>query len=454
MTSASQPSLAPLTSEGADPGSAAPRARVLFLNRSYWPDAEATGQLLTELCEDNAPYLDIVVVAGQPNQNPKGASFRRFGSEQRRGVEMRRVPHTRFSKNSFLGRVTNMVTYLVMSGVVALFVKRPDVVVVETDPPILCLLGALLRWWHGAKLVIYLQDIYPDVAIGLGKLPDAAWTRALRRLFFWTYRRAERVVVLSEDMRTLLLAGGLEPQRVIRVPNWADTRAIYPLKDGNPFRARQSLTDRFVVMYSGNMGLSQRLETLLECAALLRDEPRVAFLLVGDGASRPRLEELARQGDLTQVRFLDYQAKELLHESLSAADLQVVVLDPKIAQCLMPSKVYGIMASGTAMLVAAPEGSELATVARAERLGLVVPFDDPAAWAEAIRWSLEHPEELEAMGNRSRELSLEEYDRSRATSRFGRMLAELVGRPWLVPVSAASDLPTAEPREPATRGAE
>ena len=158
--------------------------RVLFLNRSYWPDAEATGQLLTELCEDGASRFAITVIAGQPNQNPDKASFRRIGVQRRHGVEIRRVANLRFPKASLIGRAANMVSYLLMATAAALTVRKPDIVVVETDPPLLALLGGFLKHWHGCRLVVYLQDVYPDVAVSLGKLNDSWWVRWLRRVLF------------------------------------------------------------------------------------------------------------------------------------------------------------------------------------------------------------------------------------------------------------------------------
>ncbi len=121
------------------------RPRVLFLNRSYWPDAEATGQLLTELCEDLAASFDVTVIAGQPNQNPSGAGFRKSGWQDHGGVRIRRVWHTRFAKSFLPARLLNLVTYLFAALLAAVFVPRPDVIVAETDPPLLCLVALLLR---------------------------------------------------------------------------------------------------------------------------------------------------------------------------------------------------------------------------------------------------------------------------------------------------------------------
>ncbi len=228
-----------------------------------------------------------MVVAGQPNQNPSGVKFRRAGWEDRNGVSVRRVWHSRFPKSFLPGRVLNLLSYLAAALLAALFVPRPDLIIVETDPPLLCLIAAFLRRWHRARLVVYLHDIYPDIAVALGKIPDGRLTRWLRQLMFGTYRRADRVVVLSRDMRDLLVTAGVAPQQVDCISNWIDTDLIVPRQDGNPFRQRHALDGQFVVMYSGNLGLCQRLEDILEAARQLLDRPDILFLLVGAGRSSP-----------------------------------------------------------------------------------------------------------------------------------------------------------------------
>lgn len=405
------------------------KPRVLFLNRSYWPDAEATGQLLTELCEDVSRDFDVTVIAGQPNSNPTGVSYRKTGWQSHGSVRIRRVLHTCFPKSFLPGRAVNLVTYLMSAWWAALWVSRPDIIVVETDPPLLCLIGEFLSRWHGCRFVVYLQDIYPDVAVALGKLPEGRISRWLRRLFFATYRRADQVVVLSEDMAQLLREAGVRPNRLARISNWADTEHVFPVKKNNPFRDRHNVNGHFVVMYSGNMGLSQRLETLLEAAEQLRERRDIQFLMIGEGATRQSLESYSRARRLDNVKFLDYQPKGELASSLSAADLQVVVLDPKISRLLMPSKFYGILASGTAVLAAAPRDSELSRLTIDERIGFVVSFHDSQSISEAIRWGADHRDELAEMGHRARLLAEGVYDRSHSTSRFASMLTELLPRP-------------------------
>lgn len=399
--------------------------RVVVLNRSYWPDAEATGQLLTELCEDLVAKFDVTVVAGQPNQNPERAVFRHRGAEQRKGVTICRVWNSRLAKSFLPGRALNLLSYLLTASWVSLCIRRPDVIVVETDPPLLCLLGELLRRWHRARLVVYLQDIYPDIAVALGKLPDRWFTRCLRRLMFNVYRRAERVVVLSRDMRDLLVRSGVAADRITCLPNWVDTDRVVPCKEANPFRQRHGLNGQFVVMYSGNLGLCQRLDDILAAAEQLRYRNDIVFLLVGDGASKQHLKESTHRLGLANLRFLPYQPKDKLAESLSAADLHLVPLDPRVASCLMPSKLYGILASGTPLVAIAPGHCELAEITRRAGIGLVATPDDPRALVEAIQWCADHRDDLEPMGYAARRLAEDQFDRTRITSQFVAMLMDV-----------------------------
>ena len=469
---------------------------ILFLNRSYWPDAEATGQLLTELCEDLAKGREgtgdraqgtgdraqetgdrrrpletaspaaprtpnkeprttnqapstkhaplppapcpltpdpcpltpaISVLCGQPNANPTGAAYRRWGRELRNGVTIHRVWHTRFPKSSLAGRAVNYVSFLLAVLWRVAWIRRPDVVVVETDPPLLSLIGGLLQRWRRTKLIVYLQDIHPDIAVALGKLRDSWLTRMVRRRLFAVYRQADRVVVLSRDMRQHVIAGGVSADRVVVIPNWIDTASVRPVKQHNAFRQRHQLDGQFIVMYSGNLGLCQRLEDVITAAEHLQNRLDILFLLVGDGALKGQLESQAIDRGLTNVRFLPYEPKDRLAESLSAADVHLVPLDPRVAACLMPSKLYGVLASGTPLIAIAPEDCELSELTRTQAVGLVTPPGDSAALAQTIAHLADTPQDLPAMGQRARVLAEQHYDRRTVTASFARLLEEVRG---------------------------
>lgn len=398
---------------------------LLFLNRSYYPDVEATGQLLTELCGDLARRHRVAVICGQPNF-VAAAGRRWFQRETHQDVRIIRVRNARFSKNSLLGRVAGLSGYLALAAWAAFRHERPDAIIVETDPPVLGALGALLKSWHRCPLVYYLQDLYPEVGLATGKLKPGLLTALLRWLTQFGFRHADRIVVLGEDMRERVVRRGIDPKKIAIVPNWTDTNHVRPLP-ASTLRKVWQLNGEFVVMYSGNLGLSQNLEAVLHAAKCLRHEA-VRFIFVGEGAAKAELQARAAELGLGNVAFFPYQPKDHLSESLGAADLHLIPLRRGLAGCIVPSKLYGILAAGKPYLAAVDADSEVARITRAAGTGLLVEPDSAPHLADAIRWCLTHRPELAAMGERGRRLAETQFDRRLATARFAAVVEEAVAR--------------------------
>src|SRR5258707_8274549 len=173
--------------------------RLLFINRSYHPDVEATGQLLAELCADLARVYDVTVLAGRPNFVTTEVRTSLIGHESHEGVHIVRIRNLRFTKSSLLGRAVGLVSYLLLALWAGLTFRRPNLIIAETDPPLLGLLGAFLKWWHRCPFIFYLQDLFPEVGLALGRLRPGLLTR----LLWWATQvgllRADRVIVLGED---------------------------------------------------------------------------------------------------------------------------------------------------------------------------------------------------------------------------------------------------------------
>ncbi len=404
--------------------------RVLVLNRSYWPDVEATGQLLTELCEELACSCSVTVIAGQPNHSFENTDLP--AREVRNGVDIIRVRNRRYSKTSLWSRGVGLASYLLLSSWQALRAPRPDVVIAESDPPVLGLLGALLRRWHRCKFVNYLQDLHPEVGLTLGRMRPGPLTFLLRtttQIGLWA---ADRVVVLGRDMQRRVGARGVSADRIAVVPNWSDTSAVRPGPPSRELRAAWGVDGTFVVMYSGNLGLAQNLDLVLEAAALMVGEP-VVFVLAGEGASKERLRQKAVERNLTNVRFRPYAPKERLGEALGAADLHLVTLQSGLAGYIVPSKLYGILAAGRPYIAAVDADSEVASLTDEHGCGVRVPPDSPAALAEAIRRCQSTPDDLQRMGAAGRALAEREFDRTRAAERFRAVLTDLVPLPRSLP---------------------
>jgi glycosyltransferase involved in cell wall biosynthesis len=408
------------------------RARVVFFNRSYWPDAEATGQLLTDLTEDLAGRFDIEVVAGMPNSvvGELDANAASASATHRAGVKIRRLRHTRFGKRSFLGKACNLFTFWASAAATTFTLPDADVVVTETDPFLLPLVGRWLQKRRGCKHIVYLQDIYPDVAVAVGKLKEGRLSRWLRKRLFSAYAKADRVVVLSRDMAERCRRYGVPSDRIRVIPNWADTSVVHPRKGDNAFRKQNGLQSAFVVMYSGNLGMVHQLQPILQAAAALRASPEIQFLFVGEGVRKADLQRQAREQGLTNVRFLPYQPRETLADSLSAADLHVVSMDPATTELVMPSKLYGVLAVGSPVAALVDPGSELSEIVRKHEVGYVCDSRDPSLAAERLAYVVNflasHRDVAEKQGASARKLAEEQYDRRLQTARFAGLLDEVL----------------------------
>ncbi|MEO1524590.1 MAG: glycosyltransferase family 4 protein [Planctomycetota bacterium] len=406
------------------------KPRLVFLNRSYWPDIEATGQLLTDLCVGLSNRFDVHVICGQPNQPEREAVFAAAGHEIRHGVTIHRLEHRRFQKKNGVGRILNLVSfYRAADRYLRQWESSADVVVSETDPFLLPLAGDRFARRVGAPHVAYLQDIYPDVAEAVGKSRIPMVGSAIRHQLRRVYHRAERVVVLGTCMSDRLTDSPWDVPRhkVEIIPNWADCGSIQPIAhDGNAFRKRVELDDSFVVMHSGNMGLTQRLEVLIEAAAEPHWPTRAKLLLVGNGASRDQLIAKKEALNLTddRVRFVNYQPREELAHSLSAADLHIVSMHENITGCLCPSKLYGIMAAGRSILGIADPRTDLCRTIKEHQLGWCVPPGSPAAVAKAVADAERQITYEGELNRRAREGAERHYDRDVIVERFTHLLID------------------------------
>lgn len=410
------------------------RPSLLFVNRSYWPDAEATGQLLTELSEDLVAgrRFEVTVCCGRPNVSAGEAS----GVSERNGVGIARVPHTRFSKRTLAGRLTNFVTFAAGAAWRLLTGPRPDLYVVETDPFLLPPLVAVVAWLRRRPFVCYLQDLQPGVAVAIGMTrAESVSARAMTAIADFAYRRAAKVIVLSDDMAETVASRGVPRGRIAVVPNWADTERLRPPTAETVRTARTRLGLRGpVVMHSGNMGLTQRLGDLLEAAAVLQasDDPlarSVTIALVGGGAKEAELKRRAAELGLANVLFRPYQEKTDLAASLGAAELHLISTEPAAVGHLMPSKLYGVLAVGRPVLAVAPAGCELSRVVVGEGVGTVTAPGDSGRLAEAIVTALSDRTTLAERGRRARRVAERDYARAVVTGRLAGVFGEAVGVP-------------------------
>jgi glycosyltransferase involved in cell wall biosynthesis len=396
------------------------RPRLLVLNQYYRPGLEATAHLLSQLCEALADDYDVTVVTGRLAIPPAGP-----GRTTHAGVEIVRVRSTAFDRSRLFLRGLNYVTYILSSLRAGLFARRPDVVLCMTDPPVIANVAHLVARRFRVPVVVVSQDVFPEIAVELKRLSNPVLVGLLRAMIGHYLRRADRVVAIGETMRRRLESKGARPERIRVIPNWVDTEAIRPSPKANAWSREHGLDDRFVVMHSGNVGHAQNLDALIWATTFLRDLDDLVVAIIGGGARHARLLELAERVEADHVRFLGYQPRETLSLSLSTADLHVVGLARGLAGYVVPSRLYGILAAGRPVIVAAERDSETAQVVEREGCGLVVPPGRPEVLAEAIRAAYDGDVDLAEMGRRGRDYVVREADRSVAISRYRSVLREL-----------------------------
>jgi colanic acid biosynthesis glycosyl transferase WcaI len=279
--------------------------------------------------------------------------------------------------------------------------RRADGVLALSPPLTLGLAGIAIARARRAPLVFNVQDVYPDVAIELGMLTNPALIALTRRMERLCYDRADAVTVLSLDLAANVAGKTGRPEKVRVIPNFVDTDRITPAARDNGYRAEHGLRGKFVVMYAGNVGLSQPLELMLEAAGALSYERDLAFVVNGQGAGRAELERKAR--GLPNVTFVDLQPSERLPEVLAAADVHLVLLRRGLAHASVPSKTYSVLAAGRPLIASVDRGSEVARVVESAGAGIAIPPEDSEALTKAVARLLAAPQEARAMGRAGRD---------------------------------------------------
>jgi len=401
--------------------------RLLFLNRSFYPDVEATGQLLTELCQELANDFEVHVICGNPLYR-KVKTRKLINKTQYRKVVIWRINNTSLPKKYFISRFINLFSYFILCFFLPLFLKKMNCIIAETDPPLLAIIAYVYSRIRHGQFIYYSQDVWPHVGIINRRLTNPLINKILKVVNGFLYKKATRIVVPGRDMKMRLEEENqLSPQKIEVVSNWVDPHQIFPIKrEDNIFVKQHSLENKFVVMYSGNIGLSQDLENIVLLADVLKEIKDIFFLLIGEGASKEKLIKMAASLNLNNIKFLTYQEKKDLVFSLNAAHVHLIPLKKGMKGIIVPSKVYGIMASGRPFIAAVDEGSEIDQIVREFHCGLVVKPSNLEELKKAVLWAFNSGEEIEKMGTNGRKALENNYTREKCTRKFKNVVESLM----------------------------
>lgn len=404
--------------------------RILFIVPHYRPDGGPGAQLFTLLCEALArrghlPAVLTAVPHYPSGRVPEEYRGRRPAWSLENGVRVARVALPSLDRRSLWRRLVQFGCYQ-LGATLAGWKQKADVVLAVSPALEVWLPCVLLAFARGRPVVYSVHDVYPDVGVQLGIFRHGPVIRAVGALEDSLLRRAAAVRILSDSFAPLMLSRRVPESRLHLVYDWVDTELVRPLPRDNDFSRQHGLSGRFVVLYAGNVGQIQGLESVLEAAALLRARPDVLFLFVGDGTACEALQGRAGRMGLDNVRFLPYQALETMPWVWASADVGLVSLMKGAGLGALPSKSFAILASGRPLLASIDEASDLVALVGRARAGMCVPPQCPPDLAAAVLRLGEEPALCAEMGQNGRAYALRHHSPEAAAARFEELLAAVL----------------------------
>ena len=347
--------------------------KILFLNQAFYPDVVSSAQHLSDLAVAlaNRGHQVCVLTSRRAYDAPETIFERK---ETWRGVQVIRVGSTAFGKGGKWRRIVDSLSFLLLACVKACTLRRSDVVVALTSPPLIGLLGLCVARLHGSRFVNWTLDLNPDEAVATGWLrADSFITKFLHVISKLVLRGADLVIVLDRFMRTRVLQKGVDPSAIVLLPPWSHQPEVrFDPAGRRRFRSQYRLRGKFVVMYSGNHSPCHPLKTVLEAARQLAADSQVVFCFVGGGSEFRKIQQLINKSDsdsasgpsrgASNIICIPYRPRSELAASLSAADLHLIVMGDRLVGIVHPCKIYNVLTVGSPVIYIGPTPSSISEI--------------------------------------------------------------------------------------------
>ena len=397
------------------------KKRLLIYAHYYIPDTASTGQILRELAEGMLDKFDITVICVVPSYLgtvEDKYKTKMFYRENINGVDILRIRVPEFSKTNTMSRVKNILTYFFGAIIATFKVGKQDYVFSISQPPILGgLLGVWGKWMKRAKFIYNIQDFNPEQVLAINFSKNKLITGAMMFFDKFSCRQSNLIITVGRDLVQTVhnRFKGKKVPKTVMINNWIDEKEIYPVEADNPkvmaFKEKYGLQDKFIIMYSGNIGLYYDLENLMKVIEQVNPDIRTAdgrevvFAFVGAGSVLDKLVAYKEEKHMDNVVFIPYQDKANLIYSLNAGDVHWCVNAKGIKGVSCPSKYYGIAAAAKSVLAVLEKDSEIRCIIEETEGGLCAEPGDYEVVAKNLRWFIENAGtgKVVAMGEKSRE---------------------------------------------------
>ena len=406
--------------------------RALLLTPAFPPEITGSGHLYYELAESLvANGHAVTVVSALPRQRLGDRKLedryrgRLLVRETMADASVVRPATLPFPLTSPIMKGLDHFSIAFSYLVAGLLTGPQDIVLAYSPPLTLGLTAFAISRWKRIPFVLNVQDIFPQYAIDAGLMSNPLLIALFRTLERFLYARSARITVHSEGNRTYLVSRGVPANKVVAIPNWADTEYYRPGPRQNGFRVEHGFGDEFIVSYAGTMGWAQGLDVVIRAAELLRDDKRIRFLLVGDGPRKQELQTTVSELALRNVTFLPLQPREKYIPLIQASDICLISLNRRLSTPVVPGKLLDIMASGRVVVGNVPLSGDAPAIVAAARCGVCVESERADELAAAILRLCREPTLAAEMGMNGRRYVEEHFSRSVCTAAYENLLTYL-----------------------------
>ncbi|MCD6400842.1 MAG: glycosyltransferase family 4 protein [Anaerolineales bacterium] len=404
--------------------------KILLITPFYAPDLGPSAPLFTMLCEKLVRFgYKVSVIAAVPHY-PIGTVTKEFRGklfqrEKRNGVDVTRVWVPSLNRSHLGQRFLGFVCYQLLATFAGLKCHYDALII--SNPAIESVLPFIVLSVLRKKPAIFsVHDIYPDVGVRLGVFKHKPIIKLVEHMERFCLDRAVYVRVLSKGFRQILRTKGVPDSKLVLIWDWVDTDFIKPLTRTNLFSKNCGLNSSFIIMYAGNIGLSQGLEYVIETAKLLAKEPNISFVFVGDGAGKESLQGMIQSSGLVNVQLIPFQPREVLPMVLASADVSLITLKRGVGTDSVPSKCFSILASGRPIIAAVDKGSDTWNLINQAQCGICIEPENPEALAETILRLYHDKNYRVKLGNNGREYVIQHHSVLVAAQKFHEIFKSII----------------------------
>ena len=412
------------------------KKRLLVYAHYFYPDVASTGQILTELCEGLQDDFGITVICVVPSYNGEvheKYKKQRMYVEDYKNIKVVRLRVPEFDKRSRISRIRNILAYFFNAIYATFKVGRQDLVFSISQPPILGgLLGVIGKFSKRSKLIYNIQDFNPEQTEAIGFAKNKLVISIARSLDKLSCRYSDVVIVVGRDMKETLKKRFKYKKvpRCVVINNWVDENDIYPLPRLHPkvedFKKKYGLDNKLVFMYSGNLGLYYDLENIIKVIGEFKDRKDIVFVFIGDGSIKQELIDYKVENGLMNVKFIPYQDKKDLIYSLNSADVHIVTNAKGIKGVSVPSKIYGVMATGRFILGVLEEGSEASIIIKDSNAGICCEPGNYRNIFEQIKFLSSRTGIIDENNDRGYKYIVENFSKKRSISKYTETLNNIL----------------------------